>query len=124
MASASQVWTDAGQAKTVDVMETNGTMKHIAWGSGTTAAAVGQTALVSENAEARTSGTISQPSANTYRVTGTVTATGVRVVEEVGLFDASTSGNMGVRATHGQLNLESGDQVTYTLDITFADSSE
>lgn len=124
MASASQVWTDAGQAKTVDVMDTDGTAKHIAWGSGTTAAAVGQTALVSENAEARTAGTISQPAANTYRVSGSITATGTRVVEEVGLFDASSSGNMIVRATHGQLNLESGDVVTYTIDLAFADSSE
>lgn len=124
MASASQVWTDAGQAHTVDVMDTDGTMQHIAWGSGTTAAAVTQTALVSENAEARTAGTVSQPAANQYQVAGTITATGTRVVEEVGLFDASTSGNMGVRATHGALNLESGDQVTYTLIISFKDSSE
>lgn len=124
MAAASQVWTDAGQAHTVDVMDTDGTMKWVAWGSGTTAAAVAQTALVTENAEARTSGTISQPAANQYQVAGTITATATRVVEEVGLFDASTVGNMGVRATHGQLNLESGDQVTYTLIISFADSSE
>lgn len=129
MAAASQVWTDAGQAWTVDVMDpaTRGSvadMKYVAWGSGTTAAAVTQTALVTENAEARTSGTVSQPAANQYQVVATITATGTRVVEEVGLFDATSAGNMAVRATHGQLNLESGDQVQYTLIVSFADSSE
>lgn len=124
MAASSQVFTDAGQAKAVDVLNADGSLKFVAWGSGATAAAVGQTALVAENAEARTAGTISQPSSNTYRVTGTITATAARVVEEVGLFDAASAGNLGLRATHGQLNLESGDQVTYTLDVTFADSSE
>lgn len=129
MAAASQVWTNAGQAWAVDVMDPAtrsgvADMKHIGWGSGTTAAAVAQTALVSENAEARTSGTVSQPASHQYQVSGTITATGSRVVEEVALFDASTSGNMGVRATHGQLNLESGDEVTYTIIVAFKDSSE
>lgn len=129
MAAASQVWTDAGQAWAVDVFDpaTRGAqtdMKFVGWGSGTTAAAVTQTALVAANAEARTSGTVSQPAANQYQVVATIQATGARVVEEVAVFDAATAGNMGVRATHGQLNLESGDQVQYTLIISLADSSE
>lgn len=124
MAAASQGWTDVGQADVVDILTTDATWKYVGWGSGTTAFAVTQTALVSENAEARTSGTISQPAANTHRVVGTITATGTRVVEEVGLFDAATVGNMIVRATHGQLNLVSGDQVAYTIDVVFKDSSE
>ena len=124
MAAASQGWTDIGQEKVVDILTTDASWKHIGWGSGTTAFAVTQTALVSANPEARTSGTISQPAANTHRVVGTITATGTRVVEEVAVFDASTSGNMIVRATHGQLNLISGDAVAYTFDVVFADSSE
>ena len=124
MAAESKVWTDLGQEKIVDILTTDATWKYVGWGSGTTAAAVTQTALVSANAEARATGTISQPAANTHRVAATITATGTRVVEEVALFDASTSGNMIVRATHGQLNLVSGDQVAYQIDLVLKDSSE
>jgi hypothetical protein len=124
VAAATQVFTDAGQAKAVTVLTTDATMKHIGWGSGTTAAAVTQTALVTANPEARTAGTITNPATNTYRVTGTITATATRVVEEVGLFDAASAGNMGIRATHGQMNLVSGDTITYQLNCVLKDSSE
>ncbi len=124
MSELSKVFSDAGQAKVVTVLNTDGTVKHIGWGSGTTAAAVGQTALVSANPESRTAGTISQPAANTHRVVGVIEATASRTVAEVGLFDAATNGNMAVRATHTSRSLVAGDQVRYTIDIVFADSSE
>lgn len=113
-----------GQEKVVDILTTDNTWRHIGWGSGTTAFAVTQTTLVAANAEARTAGTISQPAQNTHRVVGTIAATAARVVEEVAVFDAATVGNMIVRATHGQLNLVSGDSVAYTIDIVYKDSSE
>lgn len=124
MTVSSQVWTDAGQAKVVTVLVTDGSVKWIGWGSGSTAAAVAQTGLVSANPEARTNGTVSSPSANTRRVVGTVEATAARTVTEVGLFDASTAGNMPIRAVHTSRSLVSGDQVRYTIDLTFKDVSE
>lgn len=120
----SAVFTDAGQAKVVDVLTTDNTIRHVGWGSGATAPAVGQTGLVSANPESRTAGTISQPADNTHRVVATIEATGSRTVQEVGVFDAATSGNMVVRATHTSHSLVSGDQIRYTIDLVFKDTSE
>lgn len=129
MAADTQVWTDVGQQWATDCLDpaTRGSvndMKWLHWGSGTTAADVTDTALGSAHPESRTSGTTSQPSANTMRVTGTITATGSRTVEEYGLFDASTSGNMGSRMTRAALTLNSGDEITVTVNVAQADSSE
>lgn len=124
MAEISKVFSDAGQDKVVALLAANATVKYIGWGSGTTAAAVTQTALVSANAESRTTGTISNPASNTHRVIGTIEATASRTVAEVGLFDASTAGNMAVRATHTSRSLLAGDQIRYTIDSVFADTSE
>lgn len=118
------VFTDAGQAKVVDVLTTDNTIRHVGWGSSATAPAVGQTGLVSANPEARTAGTISQPADNTHRVVATIEATGTRTVQEVGVFDAATAGNMAVRATHTSHSLVSGDQIRYTIDVVFRDTSE
>lgn len=117
-------FTDAGQSKVVDVLTTDNTIRHVGWGSDGTAPAVAQTALIAANPEARTAGTISQPVENTHRVVATIEATGVRTVQEVGLFDAATAGNMMVRGTHTSRSLVSGDQVRYTVDLVFKDSSE
>lgn len=122
---ASQVFTDAGQAKVVDVLTTDNTARHIGWGSGgETAAAVTQTGLVSANPEARTAGTISQPAANTHRVVGTIEATAARDVDEVAVFDAATNGNMVVRGTFTALSLITADRVRFTIDLVFKDTSE
>lgn len=122
MAQVSAVFSDAGQAKVVDVLTTDNTIRHVGWGSDGTASAVGQTDLVAANPEARTAGTISQPADNTHRVVATIEATGSRTVQEVGLFDAA--GNMVVRGTHTSRSLVSGDQVRYTIDLPVKDSSE
>lgn len=118
------VWTDAGQAKTVTIMGTDGTMKWVEWGSSGTAPAVTQTQLVAANPEARTNGTMSAPAGNTRRVTGTIEATASRTVQEVGVFDASTAGNMGIRATFTSKSLVAGDRIRFTIDLVLKDSSE
>lgn len=124
MAEVSKVFSDAGQAKVVALLLANASVKHIGWGSGSTAAAVTDTTLVSANPEARTAGTISNPDTVTHRVVGVVEATASRTVAEVGLFDASTSGNLCVRGTHTSRSLITGDQIRYTIDSVFKDSSE
>ena len=95
--------------------------KYVAMGTGATGAArtavVGDTALSTET-ESRTSGTEStqttSTTGDTYQVVGTITATGTRAVDEAGLFDASSSGNMFLSATHAVVNLVSGDSIQYT----------
>ena len=127
-----QKWTDAGQAYAIDLMDLNtragaaGTYFG-AWGSSATTPAVGDTALVSENPEARTSipaGSMSQPAADTVRWVYVIIATGTRTVQETGVLSASTAGTLHIRIVHGSLALESGDQVTYTVNLRLKDDSE
>jgi hypothetical protein len=123
------VYTDAGQAHVIDVLDpaTRGaqaTTYYGAWGSSATAPAVGQTALVSENAEARVATTISQPAANTIQYLWEVTATGNRTVNEFGVFTASSSGTMLIRGTLSTLNIETGDRVEFTIQMVQKDVSE
>jgi hypothetical protein len=80
-------------------------------------AAVGDTAL-STAVESRTSGTESVVTTtltnDTFQVVGTVTATATRAVDEAGLFDASTAGNMFLSATFAVISLASGDSLQLT----------
>lgn len=98
--------------------------KFVAMGTGATAAtrtaAAADTALSTE-VETRTSGTESivttGVTGDTYQVVGTVTATATRAVDEGGLFDASTTGNMFTSATFAVVNLASGDSIAFTWKI-------
>lgn len=123
------VYTDAGQAHVIDVLDpaTRGaqaTTYYGAWGSASTTPAVTQTALGTENAESRVAATISQPAANTIRYLWEVTASANRTVNEFGVFNASSTGTMLIRGTHATLNIESGDRVEYTVDLVQKDVSE
>lgn len=98
--------------------------KFLAMGVGATGAArtaaAADTALSTE-VETRTSGTESTVETShpedTYQVSGTITATAERKVDEAALFDASSAGNMGFSATHNVDTLASGDSITYTWKI-------
>ena len=98
--------------------------KFIGMGTGATAAA--RTAAASDTtlsspAESRTSGTESTVTTtnpnDTYQTSGTITATAARAVDEGGLFDAATAGNMGLSWTQNVDNLNSGDSITFTVRI-------
>ena|SRR5579872_6864220 len=126
---AGQVVTNKGKAMFADRLRTSpGTYttspKFIAMGVGATGA--GHTAAVTDTAlqtevETRTSGTESTQttsvSGDTYQVTGTVTASTGRAVDEMGLFDAASTGNMGVSVTFAVINLNNGDSITFTVKI-------
>lgn len=96
--------------------------KFIGLGVGATGAArtavAADTALSSELAEGRATGTSSNVTTtqtnDTYQSVGTVTATGSRAVDEAGLFDASTTGNMFLSATFPIVNLLTGDSLQVT----------
>lgn len=98
--------------------------KFIAIGVGahtaTRTAVAADTALSNEK-ETRTSGTESTVETtnpkDTYQVSGTVTATAERAVDEMGLFDASSSGNMFVSATMETDTLNNGDSITLTVKV-------
>jgi hypothetical protein len=98
--------------------------KFCAMGVGATGAArtavVGDTALSTE-VEARVSGVeaivTTSVAGDSYQVTGTITATAARNVDEFGLFDAATVGNMGFSATFPVSSLAIGESIQFIAKI-------
>lgn len=101
--------------------------KFIGWGTGTTAAAVTQTALVTETAPTtaggRTSGSESRTTitngSDNYQVAGTITATlaGPTAITEAATFDAASVGNMLSRAVFSPVNVVAGDAIACTFGL-------
>jgi hypothetical protein len=85
-------------------------------------AAIGDTVL-SSPVESRVTGSASTVTTtvtnDTYQCVGTVTASTARAVDEAGLFDASTSGNMMISATFAVQNLANGDSIQFTFKNKF-----
>ena len=95
------------------------TMKYHAVGTGNTAEAIGDTALVTE-VETRATGTQAENAANIYETVGTITATGARAIVEHGVFSASSVGTLLDRTVFSVVNLATNDsiQTTYRLTLT------
>lgn len=119
-------FTNAGAAVYVARVRQLGTApKYIGWGIGTTAAAVGQTALVTESAPTtsggRTTGTeaayTTTVTDDTHRVTGSVTAAGSLAITEAATFDAATAGNMAVRGVFAALNVAAADAIAFDFRV-------
>ena len=100
--------------------------RFLGWGSGSGQGATATDLATAEN-ESRTTGTTAQATTNTtddsYRITGTITATGTRAITEVGVFDAAGSGNPpsgGALAVYGDfsvINLASGDSIAFEVTV-------
>jgi hypothetical protein len=126
------VVTNKGKAMFADRLQatagTYTTSPHwVGMGVGATGAArtaVAADTALSTAAEARTVGSESAVTTtvtgDTYQVTGTVTATAGRNVDEAGLFDALTSGNMFTSATFTVIPLNSGDSIAFTWKVSVA----
>lgn len=127
-----RVVTDAGVAFMVDDWDnssvTLANLNYHGCGTGTTAEAAGDTALVTESTtvlnpdSTRATGTRSQPAANQYRSVGTVTFDGSAAITEHGLFSqaATGGGTLWDRSVFSAVNVASGDsiQFTYTATLT------
>lgn len=127
-----RVVTDAGVAMIVDDLDNNAadisTLNYHGCGTGTTAEAAGDTALITESTtilnpdSTRATGTRSQPAANQFRSVGTVTFDGSGAITEHGLFSESwaNNGTLLDRSVFSAINVASGDsiQFTYTLTLT------
>lgn len=120
------VFTNAGAAIITNRIIQAGTApKNIGWGTGTNAAAVGDTALQTEAAPTTSGGrtvgtesrtTVSQTNDN-YQVVGTVTAGSTLAITEAGLFDAVTAGNCLIRSVFSAINVVSGDSIQFTFGL-------
>ena len=126
--SLATVFTNAGTAIISNrVIQAGTAPKNIGWGTGTTTAAITQTALVTEAAPTtsggRTVGTESRTTiTNTndnYQVVGTVTAGSTLAITEAGLFDAVSTGNMLIRGDFSAVNVVSGDSIAFTFGLKF-----
>lgn len=92
-------------------------MKWVAWGTGAGAEAVGNTALSTEASEARVVGVLSQPSADTDRCVGTITANGTKTITECGRFNQlAVGGTLYVRSLFTGIPMVSGDRIEFTQD--------
>ena len=102
--------------------------KYVAWGTGTTAAAVSDAAL--ETAAAPTNvtavtGTQTQQTTtttnDTYQVVATITAGGALAITEVGIFNQATlsGATMYLHGTFSPINVSSGDSIQFTIKSVF-----
>lgn len=128
-----RVVTDAGVAKIVALLNTSDaatgtTFKYHGFGTGTTAEAAGDTALVTELTtqyavdSTRPTGSQTNNGANVYRTVGTLTpdSGGTIAVTEHGVFSASSAGTLLDRSKFAAVNLDStnGDSLQATYDFT------
>ncbi len=100
---------------------------YIAVGTSTTAVSAGQTALAAEtttNGLSRASATVSRTTTtetnDTLSLTKTFTATGTVAVEEVGVFNAASSGTMLSRALTTTKTVVNGETLAVTYTLAFA----
>lgn len=123
--------TNAGFAELANLagnVSTPASFTYLATGSGSTAFAVSQTALVTENSTnglERAAATVTRQtttvSNDTLQLVKTFTATGAGgTVEEVGVFNAASSGTMLGRATTGTYTLSATDTLVVTYKVVFA----
>lgn len=127
-----RVVTDAGVAFIVDDLDNGATeisnFNYHGCGTGTTAEAAGDTALVTESTTAlnpdstRATGTRSQPAANQYRTVGTLTFDASAAVTEHGIFSqaATGGGTLLDRSVFSAINVASGDSIQFTYTITLS----
>lgn len=132
-----RVVTSAGVNFLVDDWDGNGqdisTFNYHGAGTGGTAEASGDTALVTESTTAlnpnstRATGTISQPSANILRSVGTLTFDADAAITEHGLFSqaATGGGTLWDRSLFSAINVvgASGDSIQFTYSVTFTAGS-
>ena len=100
----------------------------VGWGTGS-AAAKSATDLVAAAPEARTAAVAAQGTTTVTNdkivLTGTITATAARAITEFGAFDAvgtgspPTGGNMDLYSSVAVINLNVGDSIACTLNLTF-----
>lgn len=103
-------------------------MKYHGCGTGTTAEAAGDSALVTESTTAlnpdstRPTGTQSEPATNQLRSTGTATFDASAAITEHGLFSQAATGG-GVlfdRSVFSAINVASGDSIQFQYTVTFS----
>lgn len=94
-------------------------MSHMAVGSSNTAAATSQTALGSELGRVALSSSTRSSNTLTYQATFPA-GTGTGALQEAGIFNAVSTGNMLCRTVFSAVNKAAGDTVVITWNVTVA----
>lgn len=90
------------------------------WGTGAGTAAKGDTTLFTAGSEARVAGTVSKVgtlAAAVYQLVFTLTANAIKTITNAGTFDALTVGSLFTHWDHGNIVLDIGDQIQYTITM-------
>ena len=126
--AASTAVVNVGRALITNRINGGGTTPtYVAIGTGSTAVSLTDTTLGTE-VETRSNGTASRTTTSTTNdtfqvVSSAIVATAPRVVAEVGLFDASSSGTLFVRGVLGStVSLATGDSITVTVTVQVTSS--
>ncbi len=94
--------------------------KYHASGTGTTAEAVGDTALVTQSGSRVVATTQVSGGTGAYQTAATISYTSTLAITEHGLFSASTAGTLLDRSVFTAINVVNGDSITFTYTITFS----
>ena len=107
----------------VDQLQTEtsafGDFKYHELGLGTTAAAVGDTALETTTSIARATGSQTETDHDTYKSVATTTCDATEAITEHGIFNASTAGTLWDRTVFSAINVVSGNQIETTFEGSF-----
>jgi len=113
--------TDTGVAFIVDAFQDSAElelMKYHAAGTDNTAEDQTDTALIAE-VETRGTGTTTEgATANIYKTVGTVDITATRAIVEHGVLSASSSGTLLDRSVFSVINVDNGDSIEFTYELT------
>lgn len=95
-----------------------GDFKYHDAGVGVTGADVSDTDIETTDGESRATGTQTEGAANIYESVGTIAYSSTKAVTEHGLFNASTGVTLMDRHTFSAINVDSGDSIQFTYDLT------
>jgi hypothetical protein len=107
----------------VDQLQTEtsewGDFKYHDCGTGTTAAAVGDTAMETQYGGARATGNQGEgASANIYQTVGTISFTSSLAITEHGVFSQATGTTLLDRHVFSAINVADGDSIQFTYELT------
>lgn len=117
------IFTSAGEALVADIMDGTTSVPanwYVAWGTGATAAAKGDTVIETESAESRVATTDTQPAADTNQFQGTITSSSSQTIANAGILSASTSGTLLLHSNFTGIALTNGDSIQFTFQLQWA----
>jgi hypothetical protein len=89
-------------------------------GVGSTAEAIGDTAMETTDGEARVTGSQTESASNAYRSVVTISYTTTKAIVEHGLFNDLTAGTLLDRTVFSAINVVNGDSIQFTYTLTLS----